>query len=396
MSLCFTALVLVGCAGTAFRSSFRQFNSVYADNQNVQMLLNLARLSEHHPSYFLQIGTISATYQFSSSAGLSDSTTEFKIPNGTDNFTYGGNLSASGSEQPTFSYTPLSGSQFSDAIFRPMDPSILFALYDQGYPVDQLFRLMVQSIDFYNPKDGKRHTFFNTPTARNPKNYNDFLTLCGVALELQRKGLLRIEQKTTMVTVPGPTFANPTVEEVLKASEKGLSFKKNDDGTFSLQQAVTSSGFQFDPKTSQFMDELSKKDSSFELSDAGVVTTGQKGNSGFVLKLRPFVGVLHAAATEAAEYDKMVSQDPKFLPTIPPSEREPILRIRWDNNDGVLERPLVTTSYDGKTFSITDSETPANLRPTFNREVFILINYLFTQVSLDPSKLPVQQIIQVR
>ncbi len=73
MSRCFLLvlpLLLSACGGgSTLRQPFASYNRAYADTLNEQMLLNLARLHNGHPAYFLAVGAIDNKFTFT--AGLS-------------------------------------------------------------------------------------------------------------------------------------------------------------------------------------------------------------------------------------------------------------------------------------------------------------------------------------
>ena len=142
-------LLLGGCAGPALRTSFNDYAGVYAEVSNRQMLLNLARLSNSHPTYFLQMGGINTTYQFVASAGTNtvkarnESFVGAPIIPILDAISFGANIGGSRNEQPSFNFTPLAGGIFAQAVLVPISPNVLFALYEQGYRVDHLLRTLV-------------------------------------------------------------------------------------------------------------------------------------------------------------------------------------------------------------------------------------------------------------
>src|SRR5262245_2242652 len=82
--------LLVSCAGTTMREHFEDYNTAYADALNVQMLLNLARLQNGHPAYYLAIGAIDDRLTVSESGTLGNSGSF------TDSRTTGHSLSGSG------------------------------------------------------------------------------------------------------------------------------------------------------------------------------------------------------------------------------------------------------------------------------------------------------------
>src|SRR4051812_36771692 len=135
--LSFVLLTVLGCQGPrAMKSEFIDYSHVYADTSNQQMLLNLARRANGHPAYFMQMGSINATFQFGASAGGTAGNARTHASGGAlaalpaiqDTLSLGGNLALTASEQPTFSFTPLSGSSFAAALFNQVDPKIFFNL----------------------------------------------------------------------------------------------------------------------------------------------------------------------------------------------------------------------------------------------------------------------------
>src|ERR1700684_93107 len=62
--LCIAILFLAGCAARALQGDYKGYVTAYAESSNRQMLLNLARLSEHHPTYFFKLGQITTNYRY--------------------------------------------------------------------------------------------------------------------------------------------------------------------------------------------------------------------------------------------------------------------------------------------------------------------------------------------
>jgi hypothetical protein len=52
------ALALSACATRQLAPDFAAISDAYAENMNRQMLLNLARLDQGHPAYFMAIGEV--------------------------------------------------------------------------------------------------------------------------------------------------------------------------------------------------------------------------------------------------------------------------------------------------------------------------------------------------
>lgn len=360
--------ITVGCQGPrAMKSEFIEYSHAYAETSNQQMLLNLARRANGHPAYFLQMGTINATMQFGATAGGSAGQNRTRASGGalataaaiSDTIAVGSTLGLSGSEQPSFSFTPLSGSSFAAALFNPIDPKIFFNLYDQGIPVDALLRVMVQSITL-NEAKGSR-TFLNVIDPERPVSYRNFLTVAGLARELQKRHLLLSSTNQNSFI-----FADKAYETVANL-RTNVYYQYEEDSTY------------------------------FVPNNSG---TDKKRQDTINLTLRTFEGVLTALAQESELFDGFVRTDgTNFTTFVAPSERRPALRIT-PPKAAKTTSPVAEITYRGEKFSISDEIVidPVTKQPkvnTWNREVFNLLNMLYVQISLDPSKLPVQQLIQV-
>lgn len=361
--------VTVGCQGPrALQGSFIGYSAAYAEISNEQMLLNLARSANSHPVYFLQMGPINSTFQFGANGGgnIGQARTRAsggaaaQMPGLTDTVNFGGQLGATVGEQPSFNFTPLNGSSFAAAVFNPIDPKIFFNLYDQGWPVDQLLRTMVSTLSI--PEKGGLRTFMNVLDLERPQNYRNFLTIAGIARELQKRHLLFSSTNHTGFVVAEAGY------KLMEELQKDEAFR-----------------YESDPN---------------DFTPLDSATLGISKAAGISLGLRTFQGVITALANESEAFDYFVAEEgDKFLGQIPTAERRPILRITPDKTRK-MEPPVVSITYRGQHYVIADVivDNPATKWvevDRWNRQVFDLLNLLYVQIALDPSKLPVQQLIQI-
>jgi hypothetical protein len=56
-------LLLAGCGPKRVRADFTHYENSYAVTSNQEMLLNLARLNQHDPTYFFKLGQINSSYR---------------------------------------------------------------------------------------------------------------------------------------------------------------------------------------------------------------------------------------------------------------------------------------------------------------------------------------------
>jgi len=149
----FTSLALTGCGPRRVRADFAGYEKSYAVTSNREVLLNLARLEKHDPTYFFKLGQISSTYQMQ--AGLSGfgqytpqgASTGIEVPSG------GGTPTAGYQNYSAFSFVPVSDEANAKLLLSPVPKEVFYDLYYQGWRVDQLFRLMVDRIELTLPTD---------------------------------------------------------------------------------------------------------------------------------------------------------------------------------------------------------------------------------------------------
>jgi hypothetical protein len=103
------------------------------------------------------------------------------------------NLGSAGTytDRPTITYTPLTGAHFIQVLMTPIPPPALFRLVEQGWPVDMLLQVGVQSINgVSNHKGGARGS------AMDP----DFAALLAALQRLQASGALGLRVEVSPET----------------------------------------------------------------------------------------------------------------------------------------------------------------------------------------------------
>ena len=190
-----------------------------------QMLLNLIRLKYRETPVFLQTDSISTQYKFSSTAGGT-----FTLPAVSPN-TYGANIQGHYTEQPTVTYVPLQGQDYLERILSVVDLSRFFLLFESGWNIERLLRLMVEQL-------GPLH---NEPTLsivskEQMENYEKFLTLTKLWHKLQKRGDLRLFVRPRKHRILKTSIAadSVTTNIIISANEKGYEFEKEPTGTYTL------------------------------------------------------------------------------------------------------------------------------------------------------------------
>ena len=247
------------------RGEFRSYNAAYADALNEQMLLNLARLENGHPAYYLAIGAINNRFIDTASgavgsAGTPSQTTDTSTQNtpfvkGTPSaiatfpqrvvqavtqtlFGYNASAAYTHTKNPDFQFIPLNNEAVAKQVLDPVLPDVFFTLYNQGYPIDQLMRVMIERVETTLPATGEQVTFINSPThAAAGESYARFLRGCAILREMQRLGYLTLESHTHYESLGPISFdtpnnggrTNPTSKEFAEAEKNGFELRQEED-----------------------------------------------------------------------------------------------------------------------------------------------------------------------
>jgi hypothetical protein len=206
---CMICLTLCSCGPRRVRADFTGYEKSYAVTSNREVLLNLARLEQRDPTYFFKLGQISSQYRMQAAlttAGsyLPNSAATGALPGGT------GGPSLNYENDPQFQFIPVDDATNARLLLSPVPSDVFYDLYDQGWRVDQLFRLMVDRIEITLPDATGGctvHIIRNAPPpvfigSADPIDYEheqtaiagyvEFLRVSAVVYALQKYGLLQL------------------------------------------------------------------------------------------------------------------------------------------------------------------------------------------------------------
>lgn len=437
-------LVLTACVTKQLVPDFATYSEAYAHDLNWQMLLNLARLDQGHPAYFMAIGEIrlsrtqAASLQGSGSSSHTAAQTVTSSLSRTVTNVLSGTLTpnVSNNAVPTYSIIPLNSEDTAQQLLEPISIEVFNTLYQQGWPVDQLLRVLVERIEV-DRADGEHLVLQNSPTrADTPASFTRFLRACEVVRELQKRGGLQLVVDSS----PGATGAPARAETRAAGPGAGSGDDASGNGNgrgggrvgggpsgggTASRSASGSSGssaardpadpahtvyrFRANPaildavlagfardtryaggETLENFREVFHSSltvgSGATVDSAGAADPVRRGPHS-VLVLRSFRNVLDAVAQEQRAFDELAREDPSFLPQIPERQQRPILRTDWTKQKGDLLKPVAQLSYFGTTYQVTDAAGAASsLDSRWNRDVFRLLIDLSSQVTVDITK----------
>ena len=345
LSVLSAAVVLAGCSGPgALRSGYLDYSNAQAQVGNQQTLLNLARIRNGHPPYFLQMGAITASYSFTRGTNGSASHTLNAMPGVPEMFTRALGLSGSSTEAPMFNFAPLSGPGFSAVIMKPIDPRTFSGLATQGFSATALVRMLADEVTV-TTSSGQKTVLRNLFDADDADNYGDFLRLVEALQALQYARAL----------VSGVDAAGTTLR--ITTDERGGAV---------LQRL------------------LAREGAKVQLKALG----GQALAGGFSaeVRLRTFAGALYAMAYDGAVADALPAA---LRDSLPEAQRDAALRIEAASD--LTEPQAASVDYAGRKYVISDKAGSMRYRTTFQG-----LQFVFAQTELNPGQLPQASVIQMR
>jgi hypothetical protein len=442
-ALCLLVCFISGCAATRLRVDYKGYENVYAESSNRQLLLNLARLNQHHPTYFFKLGPISTYYKMQGTLAGNASQVNGLYTNPLNKTISGGGSTGLSYEQdPTFSFIPVNDDTVAKQLLQPIQSEHFYVLFQQGWRLDQLMRLMVDRIEFQQPGSQSIQVIRNTPSADNVEGYLTFLRISALAFELQRRGHLMVSGKSHFQPLMADLEmkTGPEAKDIADAQSKGLLWKQ-DGNKWTLGQNVVEPEFHLNfpdmrdserichtdrpedkPKTPDdlLICEIGKDEDVSILTKAkslrltlnilkiGFNITGgtptqdpadqlQNGSAHFVM--RSLIGAMASASQEQNVFDALLKKAETLTPAqdkIPAAELRPLLTLTW-NDEGTLTPSLVELSYLGKSYRVADEKSDDPLsQSSWNRDMFRIIAQLSSQVTVDISKFPLPTVLQLR
>jgi hypothetical protein len=284
---------------------------------------------------------------------------------------------------------------------------------------------MVDRIEFRDPNTKVWQIIRNTPTTANAPDYTRFLRVSALAYEFQKRGYLLLRGHREFVPLARDVRLKeaPTASDILNAQSKNLIWMPQKDGQWELGQEDIEPWFELnEPSMSQVVADMPELGKGGIAGETALSTMFAILHDGFSIQenyrstertngvschlvMRSLIGLMTAAAQEQDGFDELIAKNPLIPPVeslalhfkdaVPPFEQRPILRVTWKPEDGVIP-PLTQLAYGNKRYMVTDMsepKTPEDL--SWNRDVFRLIAQLAAQVTVDISKFPLPQILQL-
>ena len=184
------ATTLSGCQSTfgpqAIERTHPAYNEAIIASINEQMLQNLVRMRYRDVTFFLEIGSVTASLSLGANAGVN---VDANL-GGSD--TLSPSVGIAYADKPTISYTPLQGEDLLKSILSPLQLEAILVLTQSGWNISRVFGLCFERIN----------NLYNAPTASGPtpdlepdhEEFNSLLDLLRI-LQNQRGIEMGTEEK---------------------------------------------------------------------------------------------------------------------------------------------------------------------------------------------------------
>lgn len=199
-------LLVSGCAavGPAMVNRDRfDYTKAISDSWKSQMLVNIVKLRYGDAPAFLDVSSVITSYEISG-RGSAGAFWNFH-PSYESGINAGGEVFSA--NRPTITYNPLTGEKFARSMMAPVPPSAILSLVQSGYPVDIVFRALVQSVNGVRNSYGGRAAGISADP--------EFYPLLEKMRRIQRSGAIglriqRVKQDEAVMFV----FGGKTSEEI--------------------------------------------------------------------------------------------------------------------------------------------------------------------------------------
>src|SRR5512139_3555957 len=148
------------------------------------MLFNMVKIRYGDTPVFLEVSSVISQYQIAGQINVgatfnNNPWSASELLGATGNY----------ADRPTITYTPIMGDKFARSLMSPVPAPAILSLMQAGYPVDLVFRLLVQEIN------GVRNRFGGEARARSADP--EFYSLIEKMRKIQSEGAIRMRFRKT-------------------------------------------------------------------------------------------------------------------------------------------------------------------------------------------------------
>jgi hypothetical protein len=369
---CFLVAVLglnvSGCVSTiALDRAVVAYDKTTAEIVSKQLLLNIARARHNQPLHFTGISNITATYNFSFTAGATPALTGARgsllVP------FFGGSVA----ENPTISIAPMQGEEFTQRLLTPFPEQKLTMLLRQGYDVDALLRLLAGEVRL-EQEGHQEAVYYNRPADQD--GYPVFRRVMAHLSSIQDRHALYIEPLLFQYnwTIPANSLTPEGFQSIYKDFSLTYDAEKQ---VYQVSKRVTGRSIiaNYDPAILSNEERIRLHEEAETGPANEIMVDIRPGHPGGEyplhgkLRLRSFYNVLTFIGRD-------IEEEPEY--DVPPDPRTPMISENPVHTLEILETDRVPSGVD---FSVALNGSYYAVRPEtgyqWNRKSFSLLYQLF-------------------
>lgn len=161
---------------TQLKGNRLDYNKSVQKSDSEELLLNLVRIRYSETPYFMQVSSISSSFNYSMTVGADGHFNQgqemfIQYPSAAFLPSFGGTVS----ESPTITFSPLLGEEFVQQLLADITPSRFWFLHRAGWEMPMLLNLLTRSIGrLYNPD---HYQLTNEAALRQRREFLDFVAM---------------------------------------------------------------------------------------------------------------------------------------------------------------------------------------------------------------------------
>ena len=201
------------------KTSTASYNISASQSNNEQMLINLVRLRYLESPYFIQLSSISTSYNFGIKGVAQASIPDGRVKKMGLISQYMGSIGGEYNEYPTFTYVPLQGKEYVEYLVKDIGLERFVMLKHTNWNLNLMMQLMVKN--FGNLR--------NNPMIKN-NSFEKFITLSKMLSKLSMRGDVSIiktaDSPEGTLLYADINTGKVTASRIMEADKGGYYFKK--------------------------------------------------------------------------------------------------------------------------------------------------------------------------
>lgn len=390
------SMAVAGCLSPiALHRAVVEYDRAASEIQAEMLLLNIARSRHFEPLHFTALSSVTATFEFTTSAGV------LPAQAGLTETLAAPSFNASVAEKPTLSIVPIEGEEFTRRILSPMNAERIAFLFQQGVEPAILLRLMARELVVL--EEGRHNVLSNDPQQR--ESYAEFRRRVLHISSLNQQHALQVGpivyEEMLPVTLPqdpeSPHLLG-SLDQVLKALDSGYTWKRTTSNappvlTRQVVGRIAITNYDLSQLSNEERRRLNEEAQAYPANSVFVLIRSDAVGGEYPLRgqfvLRSFDAIVRFLANGiSAAPEFHVGKDPRTGPV----PRNPPWTIVIEETEEEPDDVAFKVRHKETWFSIRKAPKIPGVVFAWNQEAFRILNQLFQMTVTDVARRPTPSI----